>query len=107
MRPSPQKRERILVISSRQDRPFAEELRAHPTVRDWQSTLDLWDDAQIEHHPYWREELAALIASARAVLLFASPALVAKAPFSQNILPPLLHAAQQEGAIIYWVVIDF
>jgi hypothetical protein len=68
--------------------------------------VDIWDDTKISPGKKWPEEIANAIRLAKVSVLLISVNFMASEFIAANEMPPLLEAAEREGAIILPVIIS-
>lgn len=73
-------------------------------MRDQQ--LEVWDDTMIEPGSNWREDIRRAIATAKTAIILVSADFLASEFIATNELPPLLLAAEIDGAKIIPVIIS-
>ena len=97
--PNPE-RTKVFISYSHQDAQWLKRLHVHlrPLVRN--STIDLWDDTKISPGSQWQEEIAKAVKASRMAILLISADFLASDFIASDELPPLLEAAENEGAII-------
>jgi hypothetical protein len=80
-------------------------LRVHlrPLERTFQ--IEVWDDSRIKPGSKWKEEIATAIKAARVAVLLVSADFLASDFVATDELPPLLRAAEKEGAVIMPLII--
>lgn len=99
-------RTKVFVSYSHQDSKWLERLRVHlrPLERDY--NMDFWDDTQISAGANWKGEINNAIATCKIAVLLISADFLASEFIACNELPPLLNAAESEGAVILPVIVS-
>ena len=67
--------------------------------------IDFWDDARINPGQKWRAEIRKAIGETKVAILLLSATFLASDFIATDELPPLLKAAEQEGAVILIVIL--
>ncbi len=97
------KREKVFVSYSHVDKDFLIDLKRHfkPFLKD----IDFWDDSKILPGQKWKEEIKKAINDTKVAVLLVSTDFLGSDFISTDELPPLLKAAEEDGASILIVVV--
>jgi nucleotide-binding universal stress UspA family protein len=98
-------RTRVFVSYSHADDEWLERLQKHlrPLQREG---IDVWDDTRLRPGEPWREEIHKALAETKVAILLISADFLASDFIVTDELPPLLKAAEDEGAIILPVILS-
>lgn len=99
-------RTKVFVSYSHEDSKWLKMLQVFLAPLSRQGVIDLWDDTVIKPGAKWREEIAGAIQTARVGILLVSAYFMASEFIVSNELPPLLEAAEKDGALILPVIIS-
>lgn len=96
-------RNKVFISYSHKDSEWLESLKRH--FKPFEGRIDFWDDTTIKAGQKWKEEIENAIKQTRVAILLVSADFFNSNFIRDNELPPLLGAAEKEGATILTVVL--
>lgn len=99
-------RDQIFVSYSRKDAKWLNRLQIHLKPLERPGTIVRWDDTCIDPGSKWKTRIREAISRAKVAVLLVSADFLASDFITSNELPPLLVAAETEGAVIIPVIIS-
>lgn len=103
--PSDRPRRQVLFSYSHADAEYLDRALIHLRPVERSGAIDLWSDTKITAGDRWREEIRKAVARARVAVLLISADFLASDFIATDELPPLLAAAEDEGARVIPVIV--
>ena len=99
-------RTKVFISYSHQDVAWLNRLRVHLRPLERDQDIDIWDDTKIPPGSRWRHDIASTIAATKVAILLISADFLASDFIATDELPPLLAAAEAEGATILPIIVS-
>lgn len=100
---SKQERKTVFISYSHLDKDWLSQLKRH--FKPFENRIDFWDDSKIDPGKKWKEEIELAISKTKVAVLLLSADFFNSNFILNNELPPLLAAAEKEGATILSVIL--
>jgi len=96
-------RNKVFISYSHQDKKWFDLVLTHLKPLEREGRINVWKDTQIKGGERWYEEIKKAIEVTKVAILLVSPHFYASDFIAKDELPPLLDAAEKDGAIILTV----
>lgn len=98
-----EERTKVFISYSHADKDVLREVQRH--FKPVKASIDLWDDERIRAGQKWKEEIRAAIKVTKVAILLISTDFLGSEFIATDELPPLLEAAEKEGAVILPIIL--
>ena len=96
-------RSKVFVSYSHHDKEYLKDLQRH--FKPFLDKIDFWDDSKILPGQVWENEITNAINETKVAILLLSTDFLGSDFIANNELPPLLKAADDDGAVILVVIL--
>jgi hypothetical protein len=96
-------RNKVFVSYSHLDKDFLTDIQRH--FKPFLNQIDFWDDTKIQPGQKWKEEIRKAINETKVAILLVSTDFLGSEFIATDELPPLLKAAEENGAVILIVIL--
>ena len=98
-----QERNKVFISYSHYDIEYLKDIQRH--FKPFLSKIDFWDDNKIEPGQKWKDEIRNAIAQTKVAILLVSTDFLGSEFIASDELPPLLKAAEDNGAVILILIL--
>lgn len=96
-------RTKVFISYSHFDKDYLKDIQRH--FKPFLNQIDFWDDSKILPGKKWKDEIRQAILETKVAILLVSTDFLGSEFIATNELPPLLEAAEKEGAVILTVIL--
>jgi hypothetical protein len=96
-------RNKVFISYSHLDRDYLVDVKRH--FKPFLKSIDFWDDTKIEPGKKWKDEIKTAISETKIAILLVSTDFLGSDFIASDELPPLLSAAEKDGAVILIVIL--
>lgn len=96
-------RTKVFVSYSHYDKEFLTDVQRH--FKPFLGKIDFWDDSKIQPGQKWKEEIRRAISETKVAILLISTDFLGSEFIATDELPPLLKAAEEDGAVILSIIL--
>lgn len=98
-----QARTNVFISYSHLDKEHLNDVQRH--FKPFLNKIDFWDDSKIQPGKKWKEEIQNAISKTKVAILLVSTDFLGSEFISTTEIPPLLKAAEENGAVILIVIL--
>src|SRR5438270_9912139 len=99
-------RSKVFISYSHKDVRYLRQLQTHLAYYERVGLIEVWDDTKLTPGAVWHEQIENALRQTKVAILLVSADFLASKFIAENELPPLLAAAQSEGAVIISVILS-
>lgn len=93
----------VFISYSHTDAEYLKDIQRY--FKPFQDKIQLWDDSKIQPGQIWKDEIKNAIDKAKVAILLISIDFLGSEFITSNELPPILEAAENQGAVILMVIV--
>jgi len=101
--PETKHRQKVFVSYNHIDKEYLEDIKRH--FKPFLKKINFWDDSKIQPGQKWKEEIRTAIHETKVAIFLVSTDFLGSEFIASEELPPLLKAAEEEGAVILIVIL--
>lgn len=98
-----QERNKVFISYSHEDEKYLNDIQRH--FKPFHNKLTIWNDKKIEVGKKWKEEIEKAIKETKVAIFLVSTDFLGSDFIQTKEIPPLLKAAEEEGAVIINVIL--